>query len=243
MCFSCKENKSTYLKKTTICVIGGTPSTSDILNLIPDSLKAKYNFISFNRPGFGGTEISQTTNETIFELAEKAGLQENDFGVIGISGGAPIAMLLASKFKLKHCGIISGMVSKEAYFKFADSTITKDLFTNVLAGYDEFKKAVLKFPNLDEISKQAGTASKELFIKATYNEFEYLLSEAPYTSINKAIAVDWWHGENDVNVPYKSAELFLKDFKNAILNKIPNSSHDINSVIYIEKLIDGWEFK
>ena len=241
LCVSCKENNSENSEKPTICIVGGTPSTTDILNLIPDSLKTNYHFISFNRPGFGGSHYEEITESLLYKLAEDAGLNENDFGVIGISGGAPIAMLLASKFKLKHCGVISGMVSKDAYFKFADSAITKDLFTNVSSGYDAFKAAVLKFPNLEQIAQQAGTASKELFIKASFNEFNYILSESPYNAINKNIHIDWWHGKEDVNVPFKSAKLFLKDYKNATLHVIPDASHTIDATIYIEKLINGWE--
>lgn len=241
---SCKTySKDTYNVKPTICIVGGTPSTTDILNFISDSLKAKYNFISFNRPGFGGSEYTGTNEDLIYELAKNAGLREKDYAVIGTSGGGPIAMLLASKFKLKHCGVISGMVSKDDYFQFADSAITKELFTNLLLGYDSFKEAVLKFPNLDQIAKQAGTESEEMFIKASYNDLTYVLSESLYTAISKNIYVDWWHGENDVNVPSKSAELFLKDYKNATLHIIPNASHEIDSAIYIKKLIDGWEVK
>ncbi|WP_100615674.1 alpha/beta fold hydrolase [Confluentibacter citreus] len=241
---SCKTNtKETSNIKPTICIVGGTPSTTDILNFIPDSLKEKYNFISFNRPGFGGTEYTETNEALLYELAKNAGLKEHDYAIIGTSGGGPIAMLLASKFKLKHCGVISGMVSKDTYFEFADVAITKDLFTKVLVGYDGFKDAVLKFPNLDQIAKQAGTESEEMFIKASYNDLKYILSESLYAAINKDIYVDWWHGENDVNVPFKSAELFTKDYENITLNVIHNASHEIDSTIYIEKLIDGWETK
>jgi len=241
---SCKTNASkTSVIKPTICIVGGTPSTTDILNFISDSLKAKYNFISFNRPGFGDAKYEETTEDLIYKLAKNAGLKEHDYGVIGISGGGPIAMLLTSKFKLKHCGVISGMVSRDEYFKFADAAITKDLFTNVLTGFDGFKAAILKFPNLDQIAKQAGTESEEMFIKASYNDLNYVVSESLYNAINKDIYVDWWHGENDVNVPFKSAELFLKNYKNATLNVIPNASHDIDSVVYIQKLIDYWETK
>ncbi|WP_157804977.1 alpha/beta fold hydrolase [Confluentibacter lentus] len=241
---SCKTTpKKTSNVKPTICIIGGTPSTTDILTFIPDSLKAKYNFISFNRPGFGGTEYTETNATLLYELAENAGLKTHDYAVIGISGGGPLAMLLASKFKLKYCGVISGMVSKDAYFEFADSAITKDLFTNLLLGYDGFKSAVLKFPNLDQIAKQAGSESEDMFIKASYNDLKYVLSEPLYAAINNAIYMDWWHGENDTNVPFKSAELFLKNYKNATLHIIPNASHDIDSTIYIQKLIDSWEIK
>lgn len=239
---SCKTNsKETSNVKPTICIVGGTPSTIDVLNFIQDSLKAKYNFISFNRPGFGKSEYKETNEALLYELAAKAGLREQDFAVIGISGGGPIAMLLASKFKLKHCGVINGMVSKEAYFKFADAAITKDLFINVLAGYDGFKEAVLKFPNLDKIAQQAGTESEDMFIKASFNELNYILSEKLYAAIDKDISMDWWHSENDVNVPFKSAELFLKDYANAKLLVIPNASHDIDATPYIDHLIDGWE--
>lgn len=241
---SCKTNsKETFHVKPTICIVGGTPSTSDILNFIPDSLKAKYNFISFNRPGFGGSEYKKTDESVLCELAQEAGLKDHDYAVIGVSGGGPMAMLLASKFNLKHCGVISGMVSKEAYFKFADSAITRDLFVNVLEDYEEFKESVLKFPNLDQIAKQAGTESQEMFIKASYNELNYVLSKSLYNNINKDIQVDWWHGEKDVNVPFKSAEHFLKDYKNATLHNIPNASHEIDATVYIGHLIHGWEIK
>src|SRR5690606_17675735 len=113
---SCKNNKKeiTDNTKPTICIVGGTPSTTDILNFIPDSLKTRYNFISFNRPGFGGSEYMETDESVLYELAKEAGLKDQDYAVIGISGGGPIAMLLASKFRLKHCGVISGMVAKDA---------------------------------------------------------------------------------------------------------------------------------
>lgn len=242
---SCKTNSKevTCDIKPTICIVGGTPSTTDILNFIPDSLKTKYNFISFNRPGFGGSEYKETDESVLYELAKEAGLKEQDYGIIGISGGGPMAMLLASKLKLKHCGVISGMVSKDAYFKFADSAITKDLFINVLAGYDAFKESVLKFPNLDQIAKQAGTTSEDMFIKASYNELNFVLSQSLYNNIHKDIYVDWWHGDTDANVPFKSAELFLKDYKNATLNTIPDTGHDIDAVIYMNKLIHEWELK
>ena len=221
--------------------MGGTPSTTDVLNYIPDSLKTRYNFISFNRPGFGGSELKETNKEVLYELAKNAGLKQHGYAVIGTSGGGPIALLLASKFKLKHCGVISGMVSKEAYFKFADATITKELFTSMLSGYGDFEKAVLKFPNLDKIAKQAGTESEEMFIKATFNDLNYILSGPLYAAIDKNIDIDWWHVENDANVPFKSAAMFLKDYKNATLHTIPDASHDIDSTTYIQKLIDSWQ--
>ena len=239
---SCKTiPNNTSNVKPTICIVGGTPSTTEVLKYIPDSLKAKYNFISFNRPGFGGSKFKETNAALIYKLAKKAGLKKHDYAVIGTSGGGPIAMLLASKFQLKHCGVISGMVSKDAYFKFAEAAVTKELFTNLMLGYDNFKEAVLKFPNLDKIAQQAGTASEEMFIKATFNDLNYILSKSLYSGIDKDIYIDWWHGENDVNVPFKSAEMFLKDYKNASLHVIPNASHDIDSTTYIQKLIDSWQ--
>src|SRR5690606_31606403 len=88
--FTCKTNASkTSDTKPTICIVGGTPSTTEILNFIPDSLKAKYNFISFNRPGFGDAKYEETTEDLIYKLAKNAGLKEHDYGVIGISGGGP----------------------------------------------------------------------------------------------------------------------------------------------------------
>ncbi|MFP9098959.1 alpha/beta fold hydrolase [Flavobacterium sp. RHBU_24] len=239
---SCKTaHTNTSGVKPTICIVGGTPSSTDVLNYIPDSLKAQYNFISFNRPGFGGSEFKETDEDVLYELAKKAGLKKHGYAVIGTSGGGPIAMLLSSKFKLKHCGVISGMVSKDAYFKFADAAVTKNLFTSLTLGYDSFKEAVLKFPNLDKIAEQAGTASEEMFIKATYNDLNYIVSESLYADIDKNLHVDWWHGENDMNVPFKSAEMFLKEYKNATLHVIPDASHDIDSTIYLQKLIESWQ--
>ena len=45
--------------KPTICILGGTPSTADIVEQLSKELKEKYNIISFNRPGFrGNTKFS-----------------------------------------------------------------------------------------------------------------------------------------------------------------------------------------
>lgn len=237
-----KPKKESSIEKPTILILGGTPSTKDILNDISDSLKHSYNIISFNRPGFGGTPISEMSKEKLYQLAKEAGLKENDYGVIGISGGAPLSILLADAFKLKHCGIISGMVSNKAYFKFADSTFTKDFFMPVTESFEQFEKTILSFPNLDAIVLQAGTKNKEEAIKASYNELHFILSENLYANIkNKSIPIDWWHGENDKNVAKESVELFLEDFPNSKLNTLQEADHGIDARIFIGKIINDWK--
>jgi pimeloyl-ACP methyl ester carboxylesterase len=233
------EQKAT--EKPTILLLGGTPSTKDILNQLPDSLKKAYHFISFNRPGFGGTEDAPFSKEKLVQLAEQAGFKENDYGIIGISGGAPIAILLADAFKVKHCGIISGMVSNEAYFQYADSTFTKDLFQLVTGPYEPFEKAA-NFPNIEEIMRQAGTNSPEAAIRASYNELNFLLTPRLFSTLKgHSFPIAWWHGENDRNVAIESVSLFLKDFDNATLHPIPEKDHGIDSRVYIEKLLNEWQ--
>jgi pimeloyl-ACP methyl ester carboxylesterase len=240
---SCNTSQSQkHNKKTTICLIGGTPSTTDILEMLPDSLKQKYNFISFNRPGYGESVNEEITDSLLYELAQNAGLKKGDFGVIGVSGGGPFSILLASHFKLKHCGVISGMVSKEAFFSHADGAVTKQLMENVLAGYNEFEEATLQFPNVDEIMKQAGTTNKEMAIRACYDDLNYILSKSLYKAIqNKKMTIDWWHGEKDVNVPLESVKEFIKDYPNTSLHIISEASHVIDSNIYVGELINEWE--
>lgn len=240
--FSCKNSeKQDTTDKHTILILGGTPSTIDILNQIPDSIKKSYNIISFNRPGFGGTEVSEMSKEKLYQLAKEAGLKENDYGIIGISGGAPLSILLANEFKIKNCGIISGMVSHEAYFQFADSTFTRDFFKPVTESFEQFEKVIIGFPNLDEIVLQAGSGSKEEAIRASYNELNFILSKDLYADTDKTMPIDWWHGENDKNVAIESVELFLKDFENATLHTIPGTDHGTDSRIYIGTIINDWE--
>lgn len=237
---SVKRTNTTIGKKPTICLIGGTPSTADISNQISKEARDKYNIISFNRPGFGGTPNSVMTKQKLFELAKKAGLKEKDFGVIGISGGGPLAILIADKFKLSHCGVISGMVSKEAYFPYADSTFTKPLMSSVLLGFDSFKTKVESFPNVEEILKQA-ESPKDLAIRGCFDDLNFLLSPSLFTKKDFNVNLTWWHGEKDKNVALESVKLFLQDFKNANLNIIPNESHAIDASIYVDKIIKGWE--
>lgn len=229
-------------KKQTILVLGGTPSNVDILNDLPDSLKSTYTIISFNRPGFGGSDVSKVTRNKLISLAKKAGLKKNDFGIIGISGGAPLAILLADAFEIKHCGIISGMVSEKAYFEFADSTFTKDFFKPVTESFENFEKVITSFPNLDIILHQAGARSKEEAIKASYNELHFILSKNLYDSMkSKSLPIEWWHGENDKNVAIESVKLFLKDYPNATLNIISKADHSIDARIYIKEIVSNWE--
>ena len=228
-------------KKPTICIIGGTPSTENIVDQIPGELKKYYNFISFNRPGFGGTPNSIMTKDKLFSLAKEAGLKKNDFGIIGISGGGPLSILIADEFKIVHCGIISGMVSKEAYFAYADSTFTKPLMTSVLYGFDAFKRTVESFPNVEEIIKQA-ESPKDLAVRGSYDELNFILSDSLFTQKDfNSVNITWWHGEKDKNVALESVKLFLKNFKNSQLKIIPNQSHEIDAKIYVEKIIKGWE--
>lgn len=237
--FSFSQEK-TY--KPTICILGGTPSTKDIINLIPDSIKSDYNFISFNRPGFGGSKNEKLTKTMLFELAKEAGLKKNDFGIIGISGGAPLSILIASEFNLKHCGIISGMVSKEAFFQYEEKAITSGIMKTALTDFKNFEATAMQFPNLDEIVKQAGAASNEIALRACFDEFNFILKDNlfPKTKVN-TINIDWWHGEEDVNVPIESVELFLKNFSNASLNKIANTNHAIDANVYISKALNKWK--
>jgi pimeloyl-ACP methyl ester carboxylesterase len=230
-----------HTNKPTVCILGGTPSTKEILNLIPDSIKTQYNLISFNRPGFGGLENEKLTDEMLFKLAKDAGLKNNDFGIIGVSGGAPLSILIASKFKLKHCGVISGMVPKEAYFKYADKAITKGIMESALGDYKEFEASAMQFPNLDEIVKQAGANSKEVALRACYDEFNFILADSLFSTLkDHSLKIDWWHGEDDVNVPLESAELFLSNYPNSKLNRIPKANHEIDANVYISKILKEW---
>jgi pimeloyl-ACP methyl ester carboxylesterase len=208
--------------------------------MIPDSIKAGYHFISFNRPGFGGSKNEELTEKKLYKLAKKAGLKKNDFGIIGISGGAPLSILIASEFKLQHCGVISGMVPNEEYFKYADKAITKDVMTSALGDYVDFEAFSNQFPNLNEIVKRAGASSKEVALRACYDEFRFVLSGQLFSNKNYSQAIDWWHGENDANVPFQSAELFLKKSPNSKLNKITGATHAIDANIYISKIINDW---
>jgi len=40
----------------------------------------------------------------VYRLAGEAGLQKHDFVIVGISGGAALAILLATKFEAQHVG-------------------------------------------------------------------------------------------------------------------------------------------
>jgi pimeloyl-ACP methyl ester carboxylesterase len=228
--------------KPVVCILGGTPSDARVADLMPDSLKSRYRFISFNRPGFGGTPNGPMSKRKLYKLAKRAGLRRNDYGVIGTSGGAPFALLLAEHFHLKHCGVISGMVSREAFFKHSDKAVTKDVMTAALGDYAVFEKMALQFPNLDEIVKQAGAPSKDVALRACYDEFKFILQDELFadTAIHN-INMDWWHGDKDMNVPYDSAVYFLKDFTNARLHTITDASHGIDGTIYVAKLLAGWQ--
>ena len=240
----CKHFSSTKqeIDKPTICILGGTPSTKNILNLIPDSIKSNYNFISFNRPGFGGSKNQILTKTMLYELAKDAGLKKNDFGIIGISGGAPLSILLAAEFNLKHCGIISGMVSREAFFQYEKKAITSSIMKTALSDFKDFEATAIQFPNSDEIVKQAGAVSKEVALRACFDEFNFILKNNLFSKTKAdSINIDWWHGEEDVNVPIESVELFLKDFPNASLNKIANANHSIDANVYISKALKKWK--
>jgi len=233
-------NQLAAQSKLTICIIGGTPSSAKIIDEIPEDLKAKYNFISFNRPGYGGTPNEAWDKNRLFELAAKSGLKENDFAVIGISGGGPLAILIANKFHLKHCGIISGMVTAKEYFTYADSTFTKSLMISAMNEYDEFKKNIESFPNVEEILKQADSPLSTA-MQASYDDLHFILTGISYDKKTfRKTKISWLHGENDKNVALESVQLFLSKFSHADLTIIPDASHSIDARVLIRQLLDKW---
>lgn len=223
-----------------VCLVGGTPSSAKILDEIPAELKAKYRFISFNRPGFGNT-LNRSWNENdLYNLAEEAGLHKKDFAVIGISGGGPLAILLADKFKLQYCGVISGMVPAKEYFAYADSTFTKSLMTGAADNFDAFKKTIDGFPNVEEILKQAASPVP-VAVRACYDDLHFILTGLHFDKeIFKKRKIDWIHGENDKNVALESAQLFLSKFKRADLTILPGSNHAVDARILVKQLLDKW---
>jgi pimeloyl-ACP methyl ester carboxylesterase len=226
--------------KPTICILGGTPSSAKVIDEIPDELKTRYNFISFNRPGFGGSSNAVLDKKKLFELARQAGLKDHDYAVIGISGGGPLAILIAHEFKLRHCGVISGMVPEKEYFAYADSAFTKPLMRSVLNGYDDFKKTVESFPNGEEILKQADSPVP-MAIRACFDDLNFILSDNNFNrKIFEQTMVTWWHGAHDRNVTAKSAQLFITKFKHADFKLIPNESHAIDARVYVKKLLSQW---
>jgi pimeloyl-ACP methyl ester carboxylesterase len=227
--------------KPTVCILGGTPSSAKIIDEIPDDLKSRYNFISFNRPGYGGTVNEAWDENKLFELAAQAGLKKNDFAVIGVSGGGPLAILIAKKFNLQHCGVISGMVPSDEYFAYADSTFTKALMNSVVNGFDEFKKTIESFPNVEEILKQANSPLPKA-IRASYDDLDFILTDINFSKKTlRKTKLTWLHGENDKNVALESAQLFLAKFKNAELTVIPDANHAIDARILVRQLLDKWQ--
>ena len=241
LCFYCAMGQQAGESKPTICILGGTPSSAKIIDEIPDDLKAKYKFISFNRPGYGGTPNEAWDEKRLFELAAQAGLKKNDFAVIGVSGGGPLAILLAKEFHLQHCGIISGMVPASEYFAYADSTFTKSLMNSVVNGFEEFKKTIESFPNVEEILKQADSPLPTA-IRASYDDLHFILTGINFKKkIFRKTKLSWLHGENDKNVALESAQLFLAKFKHANLTIIPDANHAIDARTLVRQLLDQWQ--
>jgi pimeloyl-ACP methyl ester carboxylesterase len=227
--------------KPTICILGGTPSSAKIINEIPDDLKARYNFISFNRPGYGGTPNEAWDEKRLYELAAQAGLKKNDFAVIGVSGGGPLAILIAKKFHLKYCGVISGMVPAKEYFAYADSTFTGPLMRSVVNGYSEFKKTIESFPNVPEILKQA-ESPVAVAMRGSYDDLHFILTGISFEKKTfRKVHINWLHGENDKNVALESAQLFLSKFRKADLSIIPEASHAIDARILVRQLLEKWK--
>lgn len=228
-------------ERPVVCVLGGTPSDTTILQLIPDSVKSAYKVISFNRPGFGGTPNRELSKRLLFQLAREAGLRKHDYGVIGISGGAPLAILLASKFRLRHCGVVSGMVAREAFFRFGEKAVTREIMEAALGDFPNFSRITSQFPNIDAIVRMGGSVSPEAAIRACYDEFRFVLSDSLFQrSEERRVAIDWWHGDKDVNVPYESAVLFLKNFPNAQLHTVQGKDHALDANFYIAALLKAW---
>ncbi len=233
-------NQAAAQNKQTICILGGTPSSAKIIDEIPADLKAKYNFISFNRPGYGGTPNEAWDEKRLFELASHTGLKKNDFAVIGVSGGGPLAILIAKEFNLKHCGVISGMVTAKEYFTYADSTFTKSLMISAANGYGEFKKTIESFPNVEEILKQADSPLPAA-IQASYDDLHFILTGISYDKKTfRKTKVSWLHGENDKNVALESVQLFLSKFRQANLTIISDATHTIDARVLVKQLLDKW---
>jgi pimeloyl-ACP methyl ester carboxylesterase len=203
--------------------------------------------IAIDRPGTGNSDYIagnwlDTWPEDMIQLVNHLGV--DSFGVLGVSGGAPYALAIASKYpeRVSRVVMVSGMGPKNApnmknglawnYAKVPSSIrkmmlgLTKmgtekdpDLFTEkMIESLSQPDAALLTaYPKLSKGILEHGFAEAlKNGTKGVSHEAYVYKKKWPFELKDIRSKVYLWHGTQDANVPYSVGEYLTEELPNCV---------------------------
>ncbi|HUW88973.1 MAG TPA: alpha/beta hydrolase [Candidatus Nanopelagicaceae bacterium] len=249
----------------------GFPGSRLEATLLADrAIIKKIRVISIDRPGMGLSDFKKNRTlldwpDDVVELADALGIDK--FAIEGISGGGPYALACAYKIpeRLKSCGIISGLASKdleiEKKFKLFSIIGIFPWLLKLMMWFQsrsmndlekaekKMKKSSKKFPEADRIIFD-DPQILSLFIKESAEAFRQGSKGASYEGkiyarswgfnledISPKLKVYIWHGDADVNVPVAMGRGMCKLIPNCEGKFYPGEGHYSTIFKYFEDII------
>lgn len=249
----------------------GFPSSHlEAIFLAEEAIKQGFFLISYDRPGYGGTSRSLGGKSTFHQipmlLADHFSFER--FNIIGISGGAPTAIVTAIKEpkRVKSLTVVCGLAPYAAEFH-------GDFPKRFKVGF-KLMKTLPSFAVEKILSSKGFRVGKNLkkdllkillppkdFAVVTSNNFEEFLKHSRKISSEqisagvitdlKIFSTDWWgqkkievpsvfwHGEKDPILPSKMSQRWKKLQPQLILKLLPDEGHYSLPLGYAKKILNS----
>jgi hypothetical protein len=204
----------------TVLVLGGTPSDDSVVHAFPEDAGG-VRWSSLCRPGFGYAPVRP---RFFGDVAEMVDVSEFD-AFVGISGGGPQALFLASRKPGARALVICGMTPRRHFDRYLAECLHAAVFRALSSGLAPFRQVMRRAEGYAEIvgSCAGPVADVEAGI---YEELRALYAD--WDVDTAGLEAIWVHPRDDRNAPLGAVRDYLAGKPTVALREV-EGGHSISA--------------
>jgi hypothetical protein len=201
-----------------VLVLGGTPSDDSIVDALPAHAGVLWQ--SFCRPGFGRAPVRP---RRFGDVAAMVDVSDVD-AFVGVSGGGPQALFLASTRPGSRVLVICGMPPRRHFDRYLDQCVHEALFRSLADGVAPFFEAMRRARDYAAIVGSCAGPVADVE-RGIFEELRALYED--WDVDTTALEAIWIHPRDDRNAPPGAVRDYIAGKPNIALREV-DGGHSIS---------------